>query len=277
MSDDDDEPLDFITRTAHPPTETRLINTHPTIIYRPVPDSPGGLLSWLVPWTSDTAKPASELYFEAFRLEDGSILTRRDLLKAYACALNGATFYSMIIRSIKQWDRYYLRVKYAPEIVRLMELRQKMLTNYHELHYAIIEFDLWERVAHLPSEWKPPGEFDLRNLDTAPNQLHATPKILKSITSIFIHSARHVLAVHQAGYSDEWWSIWDEQRPDPEQVRWAAIFPPGFPITEGEITPQRKMIELTTTGEAGSISRRSSSSGSQKSSSSSASASDYGS
>ncbi|WVQ79134.1 hypothetical protein IAT38_001229 [Cryptococcus sp. DSM 104549] len=151
-----------------------------------------------------------------------------------------------------------------------------MLTNYNELHHAMIELDVWERVAYLPPAWRPPGQFDLRDLDTAPNQLRSTKKMQKSITSIFIHSARHVLALHQAGYSDEWWSKWDEQRPDPEKVRW-AVFPEKYcPVTEEEITPMRRMIEWVGR-DAGSSSIRKTILESQKKSnnSSSASASDY--
>ncbi|WVQ78813.1 hypothetical protein IAT38_000904 [Cryptococcus sp. DSM 104549] len=240
----------FITATARPPPNLgQLVADHPTLMYRHVLKPPmNAFLGWMS-WGFKGSEPARQLcFFEAFRLEDGSVLTRRDLVKAWGCAANGARFCNILLATIDDWEEdYEMPIRFEKEVEGLRVLHAEA----NEISYAMAHLSLWEKRLYTPTSWLPPGPYDLGDLtDTAPCRLFGRPgedDTPAPLTSLFIHAARHALALQHRGFGKEWYDLWRMLKPDPDWAYW-DLLPDDCGVEVQEVTPHEERGEGTQDG-----------------------------
>ncbi|WVQ80053.1 hypothetical protein IAT38_002154 [Cryptococcus sp. DSM 104549] len=236
--------------------ETRL-DKPPTYVWNTVEqidDSPHGQLiddNPIVTYWSYGSSWSRPLYFTQFRTDDGLPITRRELCKAWGCAVQGARFYHTAVLHLSSMgdDK---RAAYGDSLERANALLSEFAGCVVEICVALEIIGRWEKRHYVPTVWDPTGPYNISELSDAPNRLPLqtftwntpTPK---SLTPLFIVAAFHVIELFEKGFDDEWWEIREAYAADRYGENWKQVkampvlrMPAWVPVDDEEVAPRRK-------------------------------------
>ncbi|ODN91322.1 hypothetical protein L198_05832 [Cryptococcus wingfieldii CBS 7118] len=215
---------------------------------------------------------ASRYYIVRFKGPEGVAISRRDFCMAWALCRRTVAFLGGLKSSIQDWS---LEQEYTEDLETISELLRKVslvsgkavsaahssvLEQYEaywdELNFVMQHISSWERIgylpfihARLPTDYKSlvsnPGEprsrrWMLKGVDNgnwAP--LDAQFYCDSPFSALYIFYVKKILELHEEGFEDRWFAMWDMWGPDPVEYK-LYRFPRDIPISESELQLRKK-------------------------------------
>ncbi|KIR63917.1 hypothetical protein I314_02698 [Cryptococcus bacillisporus CA1873] len=157
-------------------------------------------------------------HFMRFMLEDGTTLERNEYCKAWAVTKQAVIFFEGIQESLKAWENP-AEPKYEYEILRASAILRKWKAYLAELTFSMHTLRVWEIEHRVPEKWAAIPAYDYDNPHIFPFKTinSAGEKETRSLTPLFIPLSKHVIKLHEEGFDEERFDLWDRLKPDPEK------------------------------------------------------------
>ncbi|WVQ77837.1 hypothetical protein IAR50_007532 [Cryptococcus sp. DSM 104548] len=207
-------------------------------------------------------------YFIVFlKTPDGTIrLSRRDLCKAYGCAMQARQFWKAIKDGLedllKQGDTRY-KDNYPIASQQFWKSvsyigKSSIFLSRHDAHANIDVFSeefqvvmehflSWQSIDFKPSAYRalPLDDIDIL-VDTPPRphmrRFNLRPpyqQVLAPFSHAFILYAKRILEKHDEGIEDKWFDLWEELKPDKEKYQ-TFFFPFNTPMGPAELVLKKR-------------------------------------
>ncbi|TYJ55166.1 hypothetical protein B9479_004204 [Cryptococcus floricola] len=209
--------------------------------------------SWCFDVLSDSW--ASHYYIVRFKgPEEVTIsISREDFCKAWAISRRTVAFLGGLKSSIQDWG---LEQEHAEDLETISELLRKYEAYWDELSFVMQHISSWERIGYLPftHDRLPPN---YKSLITNPGKPPSRTWILKGtgnwnwaplkaywrcespFSALYIFYVKKILELHEEGFEDRWFAMWDKWGPDPVEYN-LYRFPRDIPISESELQLRKK-------------------------------------
>ncbi|ADV23159.1 Hypothetical Protein CGB_F6140W [Cryptococcus gattii WM276] len=157
-------------------------------------------------------------HFLRFMLEDGTTLERNEYCKAWAVTKQAVIFLEGIQVSLKAWENP-AEPKYEGETLRVGAMLKKWKAYLAELTFSMHTLRIWEIEHRVPEKWAAMPAYDYDNPHIFPFKTinSAGEKETRRLTPLFIPLSKHVIKLHEEGFDEEWFDLWDRLKPDPEK------------------------------------------------------------
>ncbi|ODN91348.1 hypothetical protein L198_05859 [Cryptococcus wingfieldii CBS 7118] len=212
---------------------------------------------------------ASHYYIVRFKGPEGVAISRRDFCKAWALSRRTVAFLGGLKSSIQDWG---LEQEYTEDLETISELLRKYEAYWDELSFVMKHISSWERIGYLPFMHDPlPPNYE--SLITNPEKPSSRRWILKGMgnwapldaywshespfSELYIFYVKKILELHEEGFEDRWFAMWDKWGPDPVEYE-LYRFPGDVPISESELQLRKKSQRVNfgeLLSESGDISR----------------------
>ncbi|TYJ55163.1 hypothetical protein B9479_004201 [Cryptococcus floricola] len=194
---------------------------------------------------------ASHYYIVRFKGPEGVTISRRDFCKAWAISRRTVAFLGGLKSSIQDWG---LEQEHAEDLETISELLRKYDAYWDELSFVMQHISSWERIGYLPftHDRLPPN---YKSLITNPGKPPSRRWILKGMgnwhpldaywrceshfSALYIFYVQKILELHEEGFEDRWFAMWDKWGPDPVEYK-LYRFPGDVPINESELQLRKK-------------------------------------
>nr|KIR86245.1 hypothetical protein I308_03189 [Cryptococcus tetragattii IND107] len=172
----------------------------------------------------------TDYHFMRFMLEDGttvrtpflpppySALERKEYCKAWAVTKQAVIFFEGIQESLRAWENP-AEPKYVDEMLRASAMLKKWKAYLDELTFSMNTLIDWEHEHRVPEKWAAIPDYDYDNPHIFPLKTinSAGKKEIRILTPLFIPLSKHVIKLHEEGFDEEWFDLWDRLKPDPEK------------------------------------------------------------
>nr|KIR86236.1 hypothetical protein I308_03180 [Cryptococcus tetragattii IND107] len=150
-----------------------------------------------------------------------SALERKEYCKAWAVTKQAVIFFEGIQESLRAWENP-AEPKYEDEMLRASAMLKKWkayLVTEAELTFSMHTLRIWEIEHRVPEKWAAIPDYDYDNPHIFPLKTinSAGEKETRILTPLFIPLSKHVIKLHEEGFDEEWFDLWDRLKPDPEK------------------------------------------------------------
>ncbi|KAE8543689.1 hypothetical protein D1P53_000405 [Cryptococcus gattii VGV] len=147
-----------------------------------------------------------------------SAMERKEYCKAWAVTKQAVIFFEGIQESLKAWENP-ADPKYEDEMLRVGAMLKKWKAYLAELTFSMNTLLDWEIKHRVPEKWAAIPAYDYDNPHIFPLKTinSAGEKENRSLTPLFIPLSKHVIKLHEEGFDEEWFDLWDRLKPDPEK------------------------------------------------------------
>ncbi|ODN91333.1 hypothetical protein L198_05844 [Cryptococcus wingfieldii CBS 7118] len=192
-----------------------------------------------------------QYYIVRFKGPDGVAISRRDFCKAWAVSRRTVAFLGGLKSSIQDLG---LEQEYTEDLETISELLRKYEAYWDELNFVMKHISSWERIGYLPfvHDRLPPN---YESLITNPGKPGSRKWMLKGtdhwypvdaywtckspFSALYILYVKKILELHEEGFEDRWFAMWDMWGPDPVEYN-LYRFPGDFPTSESELQLRKK-------------------------------------
>ncbi|ODN86794.1 hypothetical protein L198_07156 [Cryptococcus wingfieldii CBS 7118] len=196
---------------------------------------------------------ASQYYIVRFKGPEGVAISRRDFCKAWALSRRTVAFLGGLQSSIQDWG---VEQEHAEDLETISELLRKYEAYWDELSFVMQHISSWERIGYLPFVHAPLPP-DYKSLVINPGKPRSRRWILKGVddynwvpleayfrcespfSALYIFYVKKILELHEEGFEDRWFAMWDKWGPDPAEYG-LYRFPGDVPISESELQLRKK-------------------------------------
>ncbi|WVQ72040.1 hypothetical protein IAR50_001584 [Cryptococcus sp. DSM 104548] len=164
---------------------------------------------------------------------EGVAVTVIDFCKAWACTRRTVAFLDleMISGLLKRYEAYWDELNYVMQHVDSWED-----IGYLPRTYANLLLDYQSLIANPtipPSRtWNIKGEGMMDRIEA--DESHEAP-----FSALFIFYVKKILELHEEGFEDRWFEMWERWRPVPGKYR-LFRFPRDIPVSESELDLKKK-------------------------------------
>ncbi|OWT36995.1 hypothetical protein C362_05122 [Cryptococcus neoformans Bt1] len=169
-------------------------------------------------FSGDPYPDRNDYHFMRFTLEDGTTLERKEYCKAWAVTKQAVIFFEGLQESLKAWENP-AEPKYGDQMLRVGAILKKWEAYLDELTFSMRTLKGWEREHRVPEKWAAIPPYDYDNPHILPFAIinSAGEKEILDLTPLFIPLSKHVIKLHEEGFDEEWFDLWDRLKPDPEK------------------------------------------------------------
>ncbi|WVQ75722.1 hypothetical protein IAR50_005352 [Cryptococcus sp. DSM 104548] len=182
-----------------------------------------------------------------FKGPDRAVISRRDFCRAWACTRRTIAFLGGLKSSIQEFDH---EEEYGKDLEMISGLLSKYEAYWDELDYVMQHITHWEILAYVPLIYDPlPPDYLSLVADPAipPSRkwdLYAGSDVINSrhqapFSGLYVLYVKKVLELHEEGFEDQWFDMWDKWRPDPIKYQ-LYRFPRDIGIGEDELELKKK-------------------------------------
>ncbi|KAE8543700.1 hypothetical protein D1P53_000416 [Cryptococcus gattii VGV] len=164
--------------------------------------------------STPSASPPQSALWSTFT----SALERKEYCKAWAVTKQAVIFFEGIQDSLKAWENP-AEPKYVDEMLRASAMLKKWKAYLAELTFSMHTLRIWEIEHRVPEKWAAIPAYDYDNPHIFPLKTinSAGEKETRRLTPLFIPLSKHVIKLHEEGFDEEWFDLWDRLKPDPEK------------------------------------------------------------
>lgn len=169
-------------------------------------------------FAGDPDPERTDYHFMRFTLEDGTTLERKEYCKAWAVTKQAVIFFEGLQESLKAWENP-AEPKYGDQMLRVGAILKKWEAYLDELTFSMRTLKVWEREHCVPEKWAaiPPYDYDNPRIFPFATINSAGKRETRHLTPLFIPLSKHVIKLHEEGFDEEWFDLWDRLKPDPEK------------------------------------------------------------
>ncbi|WVQ75305.1 hypothetical protein IAR50_004921 [Cryptococcus sp. DSM 104548] len=186
-----------------------------------------------------------------FKGPDRVIISRRDFCKAWACTRRTAAFLGGLKSSIQDFDHDQ---EFREDFEMISGLLSKYEAYWDELDYVMQHVSRWEVLAYVPRDYDPlpPDYLSLVDNPTIPPSrkwdLYAQAMVVRRkihyhheapFSGLYVLYAKRILELHEEGFEDRWFDMWDKWKPDPVKYQ-LYQYPRDIGIGEDELQLKKK-------------------------------------